>query len=70
MSIEPQLVNEYKAADLLDIHVSGLSRDRVDGRLGVPFVKLGKAVRYDLKKLSELIDARSHIAARGESSRT
>jgi hypothetical protein len=61
MSIEPQLVNEYKAADLLDIHVSGLRRDRVDGRLGVPFVKLGKAIRYDLRKLGEFIDARSRV---------
>jgi hypothetical protein len=68
MSIQPLLVNEYKAADLLDIHVSGLRQDRVDGGLGVPFVNLGKAVRYKLKKLSKFIDARSHAAPREECS--
>ena len=53
MCFERQMIDEYKAADLLDIHVSSLRRDRKAGQLGVAFLKLGKSVRYDVRKLGE-----------------
>ena len=51
------LVDETKAAQLLDLRVKTLRRWRWAGK-GPRFVKLGSAVRYRLADLDEFIAAR------------
>ena len=41
------------AAVYLGLSKSLLEKDRVSGRLGIPFLKLGRAVVYDTRKLDE-----------------
>jgi hypothetical protein len=41
------------AADYLGLSKSLLEKDRVTGRLGIPFLKLGRAVVYDTRTLDE-----------------
>jgi len=41
------------AADYLGLSKSLLEKDRVTGHLGIPFLKLGRAVVYDTRKLDE-----------------
>jgi hypothetical protein len=52
----PSLVDETKAAQLLDLRVKTLRRWRWAGK-GPRFIKLGSAVRYRLADLDEFIAA-------------
>jgi hypothetical protein len=48
------LVNEEKAAAILQVSVSTLQKDRSRGNL-VPYVKLGRTVRYRISDLRDVI---------------
>ena len=48
------LVNEETAAAMLQVSVSTLQKDRSRGNL-IPYVKLGRAVRYRVSDLRDVI---------------
>ena len=56
MKIERILINEIETARIMDQSVQTLRNDR-HNRRGLPYVKLGRSVRYDL------VDIKDHIAA-------
>ena len=41
------------AADYVQLSVPTLEKDRLTGSLGIPFIKVGKAVLYDFDLLDE-----------------
>lgn len=43
--------NTQKAADHLGVCRNMLDKDRITGRLGIPFHRLGRLIRYDLSEL-------------------
>ena len=49
-----QLVNEKNLAKKLDISVHKLRKDR-ENKKGIPAVKIGKAVRYDLNDVEKFL---------------
>jgi excisionase family DNA binding protein len=52
----PQLLTEYEAADILRVTVNCLRDWRSRPRDGVvPFIKLGRLVRYDAADLDEFL---------------
>ena len=51
-----QLVNEKVLAEKLDVSISKLQRDRHLKR-GLPFLRIGKLVKYDLDKVFEYLEA-------------
>jgi len=51
------LLNEYQAADLLNVSRSSMAQWRMKG-IGPAFLKLNKAVRYRLDELEAWINAR------------
>lgn len=53
-----QLVTPRQAAEFLTVKESSLSVWRCTGRYDLPFVKIGGAVRYDLRDLEAFIEAR------------
>jgi len=62
MKIEQRLVSEAEAARLIGMSRQFLRKSRTNGLLtnhtaGPPFVKIGRAVRYDLTDLEKWIDA-------------
>jgi hypothetical protein len=65
---QPRLVDEHKAAAILCTSVKTLQRWRWAGR-EVPFVKIGRSVRYDLADLEGYIDAHRHGLEREQGGR-
>ena len=55
----PELLTPAEAADLLRTTEATLAVWRSTGRHGIPFVKLGRAVRYRRADLLAWLDARS-----------
>ncbi|MEM7442899.1 MAG: helix-turn-helix domain-containing protein [Pseudomonadota bacterium] len=51
-------VNTEKAAQYVNLAKATLEKDRVTGRLGIPFAKLGRRVIYDLNDLDAWVDRR------------
>lgn len=51
-----RLVNEKYVAEMTGIPVRSLQQQRFLGR-GMPYIKLGKAVRYDLQDVMEYLEA-------------
>ena len=51
----PELINEKEAARLLNHSIAKLQRDRWAG-MGMPFIKIGKLVRYDKAELLGLFN--------------
>ena len=41
------LLDTSQAAERLGVSEALLNKDRVSGKLGIPFVRIGKSVRYD-----------------------
>lgn len=54
--IEPLVVNEKTAAELLGLSPSSLEKDRVHGHLGVPYAKAGRRVIYQVADLKSWLD--------------
>lgn len=52
------LLTTEQAAAVLAVAPGSLANDRASAELGVPFVKIGSAVRYRAADLREFIDAR------------
>lgn len=56
------LVNEFMAASKLGVGVDFLRHDRIGKQL-VPFVKIGRSVRYDESALNRFVAANSRGGA-------
>ena len=59
-----KLLDEKQAAEILNIAPQTLALWRMDGRYGLRYVKVGRAVRYRLTDLLEWIDTRTVGAGR------
>ena len=55
----PGLLTEQQAAEFLSIAPGTLSVWRSTGRYSIPFVKVGRSVRYRLSDLNSWIDSRT-----------
>jgi excisionase family DNA binding protein len=55
MLVEKRLLNTKEAAKFLNVGQSTLEQARLNGRLSIPFVKLGKLVRYKLEDLEAYV---------------
>lgn len=53
-----RLLNEREAADFLGLKPNTLAAWRSTGRYGLPFLKVGKPVRYRLADLEKWLSAR------------
>lgn len=53
-----ELLNEFEAAEYLDVKVSTLRIWRYAGRYDLPFVKIGRLVRYRAEDLEKWIASR------------
>ncbi len=53
-----QLINEKNLAKQLDLSVAKLRRDRFEKR-GLPYLKVNRAVRYDLEKVKKFLEENS-----------
>lgn len=54
------LLNENEAAAFLDTTIGTLQVWRSTGRYGIPFVKIGRSVRYKRADLEAWIESRTH----------
>jgi hypothetical protein len=55
------LLNEKEAAELLSMSTHFLRRDRISDRsAGIPFIRIGAAIRYRRADLEVWIEARMH----------
>lgn len=52
------LLDNKQAAEFIGMSIKSLDKDRCVGHLGIPFVKLGRAVRYRESDLKSWIDSR------------
>ena len=57
------LLDENEAAKLLSLAAGTLSVWRSTGRYGVPFVKVGRLVRYKRTDLEAWISSRTHASS-------
>lgn len=57
--VDNQLLNEEKAAQILDIKPQTLAVWRMTGRHGLPYVRVGRNVRYRLSDLLAWLDSRT-----------
>ncbi|MHB1245996.1 MAG: helix-turn-helix domain-containing protein [Sulfuriferula sp.] len=55
----PDLVDETEAATILDVSPGTLSVWRSSGRYCVPFLKIGRKVRYSRKALDVWLESRT-----------
>lgn len=55
----PKLLNDKQAAEYLTVSAGTLSVWRSTGRYALPFVKVGRMVRYRLTDLDAWLDARA-----------
>jgi hypothetical protein len=53
-----RLMSTPTAAQYLDLAPSTLEKARVSGSLGLPFVKLGRRIAYDVADLDDFIERR------------
>lgn len=65
--LNTSLINERKAAEILGLKVTTVRRWRFSGG-GPRYIKVGAAVRYDVRDIEAFIDAgrRSSTSERGE----
>lgn len=54
-----ELLNEVMAAEILDMSVGTLQVWRSTGRYKIPFIKIGRNVRYKRSDLFEWIESRT-----------
>lgn len=59
---DEHLLNTKQAAELLALHERTLIQDRSSGRLNIPFIRLGRAIRYQPTDLREFIET-NRVAA-------
>ncbi len=64
------LIDEKEAARRLNIGVRSLQRERAEGRLNLPFVRVGlRRVAYDSDAIEKWIAARTHRSLAEERTR-
>jgi hypothetical protein len=51
-------VDEFKAAEFLDVSVPALRADRQQGTMGIPYSKIGKRVRYYIPTLIQYAESK------------
>ena len=56
----PPLLKTDGAATVLNLAKTTLEKDRLTGELGIPFIRMGRSVRYDPKDLEAYKAARKH----------
>lgn len=71
-AMSPALLTEQQAAQYLQCSRSFLAKSRMDGTLpghtpGPPWVRLGRAVRYDRRDLERWVDQHRHHAKGAQS---
>lgn len=54
-----------KAAAYMGLKAPTLEKDRVSGRLGIPFIKVGKTVLYDLILLDKWLAQHRRLSTSG-----
>jgi len=64
MQSEAEFLRTTDAAELLDLAEQTLASDRVSGRLGIPFSRFGRAVRYQRSALLEWAKAQQIVPVR------
>lgn len=58
VNLPKRWLNVQEAADYLGCSTAKLNKDRQEkGELGIPFVRLGRAVLYDLSALDEYLES-------------
>jgi len=57
-------LKETEAADYLNCAPITLAKDRCDQKLGIPFYKLGRSVRYKREDLDAWMDSRKVVPVR------
>lgn len=67
--MERRLISEMEAAKYLGVSRPFLAKSRMDGQRknhtpGPPYIKLGRAVRYDIRDLDEWIELHRREVAR------
>ena len=55
----PSLLNEHEAAALLAVSISFLQNDRVTRRHAIPYIKVGRLVRYRREALDQWLESRT-----------
>lgn len=55
----PDLVDETEAAAILDVAVGTLGVWRSSGRYAIPFIKIGRKVRYSRRALDAWLESRT-----------
>jgi len=58
-SVQDSLLTRPQAAELLGVKVQTLAAWAVDGRYGLPFVKVGRSVRYRRSEIEAFIERRT-----------
>lgn len=57
--LTPDLINETQAAAFLDTSIGTLQVWRSTGRYAIPFIKVGRNVRYSRKVLEAWLESRT-----------
>ena len=57
MTYPPKYVTELEVSRLIGRALSSLRNDRFNGR-GLPFIKLGRSVKYDIDEVEAYMQAR------------
>jgi len=65
MSSVNKLVDEEEAAKFLNVSPRSMSKWRSTKEHGIPFVKIGRAVRYSIEDLESYIEKHTHNKAEG-----
>jgi predicted site-specific integrase-resolvase len=55
-----ELLNEKAAAEILSVEPGTLAVWRSTGRYNIPFIKVGRNVRYSRKALEAWLESRTH----------
>jgi excisionase family DNA binding protein len=59
----PTLLDEKQAAEFLGVAPQTLSNWRCTDRYGLPFIRLGRSIRYRLDTLEKWLEGRTHTSA-------
>lgn len=62
LSDKSPLLTTSEAAEYLRLRPSALEQDRVFGRLGLPYYRLGRQIRYHQRDLDAWLDGRRRLA--------
>ena len=56
MNYQTRYINENQVSEITKMALSALRNNRSKG-LGIPYIKLGRSVRYDLQDVIEFMEA-------------